>query len=221
MSGKDLEKELLWEAPHIAKEAPEQRAEVHLHEPFFEPLGDGRDVNCRVRDDHAGRLCDHALCRVEHAHDYRPGVRDDENGTGRLEHPLEKDRRLNLVEVVAVGHYLDQLQGHHNGENDASYGQDDRLGQRLYHAENVRVPALRRLAYLTAYLRDVLVDVVKETGEIRDNAAGENLFNPLGQRVFEKFYAPSPPTPRHMTRGMFLAFISRTSPRAVARASYR
>ena len=28
MSGKDLEKELLWEAPHIAKEAPEQRAEA-------------------------------------------------------------------------------------------------------------------------------------------------------------------------------------------------
>ena len=28
MNGKDLEKELLWEAPHIAKEAPAEREEA-------------------------------------------------------------------------------------------------------------------------------------------------------------------------------------------------
>lgn len=56
------------------------------------------------------------------------------------------------MKVVAVGDDLDKLQGHHDGENDAGNGQDNGLGQGLNHAENVRVPALRRLAYLTAYL---------------------------------------------------------------------
>ena len=30
MNGKDLEKELLWEAPHIAKEAPAERGGFRL-----------------------------------------------------------------------------------------------------------------------------------------------------------------------------------------------
>ena len=102
-----------------------------------------------------------------------------------------------------------------------SNGQNDRFGQGLYHRENVRVPALRRLAYLPAYLWDVLVDVVEKAGEVRDNAARENLLYPVRQRVFEELYAPSPPAPRIRARGENLAFISRTGPRAAAQASCR
>lgn len=70
------------------------------------------------------------------------------------------------MEVVPVGHYLYKLQRHHDGKDYAGNGQDNGLGQGLNHAENVRVPALRRLAYLPAYLRDVLVDVVEKAGEV-------------------------------------------------------
>ena len=115
---------------------------------------------------------DDLLRRVEHAHDYRPGVRHDEDSAGALEHPLEEHGGFYLVEVVAVGDDLYKLQGHHNGENYARNGQDNVLGKRLYHAENVRVPALRCLAYLTGNTRHIFVDVVKEAGEVRDNAAG-------------------------------------------------
>ena len=87
--------------------SPNKGAEIHVHKTFFEPLSDGRDVNRCVAHDYARGLPDDLLSRVEHAHDNRPGVGHDEDCARALEHPLEKDRRLDLVEVVAVGHYLD------------------------------------------------------------------------------------------------------------------
>ena len=99
--------------------------------------------------------------RFKYAHDYGPGVRDDEDGARRLEHPLEEHGGLYLVEIVPVRDDLDKLQRHDDGEDDARYGQNNRLRQGLDHVEDVRVPVLRRLAYLPGDARDVLVDVVK------------------------------------------------------------
>ncbi len=155
--------------------------------------------------------------RFKYAHDYRPGVRDDEDGARRLEHPLEKDGGLYLVEVVPVRDDLDKLQRHDYGENDASDGENDGLGERLYHVEDVRVPVLRRLAYLSGDARDVLVDVVKEAGEIGDYPTGQYFLYPLGERVFEQLYAPSPPAPW----GKNFAAISRIARIAAAPASCR
>ena len=153
--------------------------------------------------------------RLEDAHDYRPGVRDDEDGARRLEHPLEEHGGLYLVEIVPVCDDPDKLQRHDDGEDDARDGQDDGLGQGLDHVEDVRVPVLRRLAYLSGDARDVLVDVVKEAGEIRDYPTGQYFLDPVRQRVFDEIYAPSPPAPR----GKNLTAISRTALRAAAPAS--
>ena len=119
--------------------------------------------------------------RLENAHDYGPGVGHNEDGAGALEHPFEKHRRLYLVKVVPVGDDLDKLQRHDDGEDDASDWQDDRLRQGLYHVEDVRVPVLRRLAYLPGDARDILVDVVKEAGEIGDYPTGQYFLYPLGE----------------------------------------
>ena len=80
--------------------------------------------------------------------------------------------------------------------DDARYGQDDGLGQGLDHVEDVRVPVLRRLANLPGDARDVLVDVVKEAGEIGYYPTGQYFLYPLGERVFKQLYAPSPPAPK-------------------------
>ena len=196
---------------------PYKRADVHLHEPFFQALSDGRDVHGRVVYDHTRGAGHDALRRFKYAHDDRPGVRDDEDCARRLEHPLEKDGGLYLVEVVPVRDDLDKLQRHDYGENDASDGENDGLGERLYHIEDVRVPVLRRLAYLPGDARDVLVDVVKEAGEIGDYPTGQYFLYPLGERVFEQLYAPSPPAPQ----GKNFAAISRIAQIAAAPASCR
>ena len=58
-----------------------------------------------------------ALGHVEHAHDEVPGVGDEQNRGGGFEHPFEDHPGVHIMQVVAVGYHLDQLQRHHDGQD--------------------------------------------------------------------------------------------------------
>ena len=119
------------------------------------------DASEPMMPDDAGRLGHHALGHVEHAHDEVPGVGDEQNRGGGFEHPFEDHPGVHIMQVVAVGYHLDQLQRHHDGQDHACNRHHDGVGEVLDHAENVAVPALRGLAHLYGYIRDLLVHAVE------------------------------------------------------------
>ena len=67
------------------------------------------------------------------------------------------------MQVIAVGNHLDQLQRHHDGQDHACNRHHDGVGEVLDHVENVAVPALRGLAHLYGYIRDLLVHAVEHS----------------------------------------------------------
>ena len=68
---------------------------------------------------------------------------------------------IQIMQVVAVGNHLDQLQRHHDGQDHASNRHHDGVGKVLDHTENAAVPPLRGLAHLRGDVRDLLVHTVE------------------------------------------------------------
>ena len=139
----------------------EQRPQVHIHQPGLHIGHNSGDVDGSVRADDAGRLGHHALGHVEHAHDEVPGVGDEQNRGGGFEHPFEDHPGVHVMQVVAVGNHLDQLQRHHDSQDHASNRHHDGVGEVLDHTENAAVPPLRGLAHLYGYIRDLLIYAVE------------------------------------------------------------
>ena len=157
----------------------EQRPQIHLHEPGIQVCGDAGNVDAGVPGHHAGRAVYHALGHIENAHDDAPGVRDDQDGAGGLEYPLEKHPGVHIMQVIFIGDELDQLQRHHKGQDQTGNRQDGRFGQAADHVEHAAVPALGRLAHLGGDLPDLLVYAVEHPGEVAGNAAHQDFLQPL------------------------------------------
>ena len=65
------------------------------------------------------------------------------------------------MQVVAVGYHLNQLQRHHDCQDNTCNRHHDGVGEVLDHAENAAVPPLRGLAHLYGYIRDLLIYAVE------------------------------------------------------------
>ena len=75
----------------------EQRPQVHRHQPGLHVAHHAGNVDGGVPDHHARRIAYDGLRHVEHAHDDVPGVGDDQDRAGRLEHPLKKHPGIYVV----------------------------------------------------------------------------------------------------------------------------
>ena len=161
----------------------EQRSQVHFHEPGLHIRHDGGDVDGGVRADDPRRLRHDALGHIEHTHDDIPGIGDDEDSSGALEHPFEKHPGIHVMQVVLLHNELDQLQGHHKSQDCPGNGDDDGLGKVLDHVKNAAVPSLGRLAHLYGDVRYLLVDRIEHPGKVAHDAAHQQFFQPVCKRV--------------------------------------
>ena len=152
-------------------------------------------VDGGVAHDKAGGAVDHALRRLEYAHDDIPCVGHDEHGSRRLEHPAKEYPCVDVVEVIAVRDKLYQLQRHHKGENHACNGQDQVVREGADHAVNAGVPRLRGAADVSRRLRDLGVDVIKEAGQVVHDAPDQQLLEPFGEFFPYQIQWVSPPFP--------------------------
>lgn len=139
-----------------------------------------------VSDDNAGGVIHHALRHIKDPHHNIPGIGDNEDGAGGFENPLEEHRAFNVVEVVLVHNELDQLQGHHKGQNDPGYGHHDRLRKVLDHAENIAVPCLGGKPDLRRDLADLLIDLIKHAGQVAHDAADQDFLQPVSEDLYNK-----------------------------------
>lgn len=67
---------------HTLEPKPEQRTQIHFHQPGFHVRKDRGNINGGIRRNDPGCLCHHALRHIEHAHDDIPCIRDKEYGCG-------------------------------------------------------------------------------------------------------------------------------------------
>ena len=172
-----------------------QRAEVHRHQLGLQIRHKRRNIYGGVANNNARRAADYALRHIEHAHDDVPCVADDQDGAGRLKDPFEEHPGVHIIHIVLLGDELDQLQRHDKGEYHPRDGQNDGLRQALHHIEDTAVPALGRGADLAGDLAHLRIDLLKQPGEIVDDAAHQNLPQPVGQSVNNKTHGKIPPFP--------------------------
>lgn len=177
------------------KPQAQQRTDAPVRQGRFQIADHAGNVDPRVRDDDAGALADHALRHVEYRHDDVPGVGDDEHRAEGLENPLPEKPGVKIVEIILFHDELDQLIAHDEGEDDTGDGNDDRFREAADHVENAAVPAGRRHAHLAGDLAHLRIDLLKQPGEIVDDAAHQNLPQPVGQSVNNKTHGKIPPFP--------------------------
>ena len=174
---------------------PQKRPHVHLQQPRLKVRDMVGKVDGGVAYDKAGGAVDHALRRLEYAHDDVPSVRHDEHGSRRLEYPLKEYPCVDVVEVIAVRDKLYQLQCHDEGEDHAGDGQYHVVREGADHAVNIGVPRLRGAADVSRRLRDLGVDVIKEAGEVVHDAPDQQLLEPFGEFFPYQIQWVSPPFP--------------------------
>ena len=83
------------------------------------------------------------------------------------------------MQVVLFGDHRDQLVAEHECDDHACYGDDDRLGERTDHAENVAVPALRGLPDLFSDRRSLFVDIGKHGCQVAFDQSDEEVADRL------------------------------------------
>ena len=106
MSGKDLEKELLWEAPHIAKEAPEQRAEADAFCEGYKKFLDASKTERECVKASVAMLKEAGYTEFDRTKTYGPGDKIFWNNRGKAlaaatigTLPLEEGLRLNAAHI--------------------------------------------------------------------------------------------------------------------------
>ena len=97
------------------------------------------------------------------------------------------------MEVVTVHQQLNQLQRHHDGQNNARYGKDHGVGQTAYHIEDTAVPRLGGQTYLCGDVSHLLIHAVEHPGEVAENTADKQLFQPIRDSVKQEIYGVSSP----------------------------
>ena len=134
--------------------------------------------------DYACGSVDYALSCVEYTHHDVPCVCYDDNGTSRFENPLEKHPSVHItVHIVFVRDHLNKLYCHNERQNHACYGDYDVIRKVSYHVVDRAIPRLRGRTDLTCNITDLLIYAVEHTGEIADDTANQDLFQPFSNRI--------------------------------------
>ena len=170
------------------KPQPQQRTHIHFHEPAFQIRDHRGNVDAGVSDHHPGSAVDNALGSIKDAHNNGPGVGNDENRGSTLEHPFEEHPGVNIIEVIAVCNELNQLQGHDDCQNRSGQGENHIIGKVLNHVEDTAVPRLGRQTNLTGDLADLLIGGIEHSGQVADNAADEDFFQPIRNAIPDKIH---------------------------------
>ena len=134
-------------------EQPQQGADAHALQRGLQ-VGQHIRRNIRGALDEPGRAGNHALRHVEHRHDNIKRVGKNQDGDGRLEHPLVDVRHVNLVHIVLFQKHLNELIGGNEGQHHARYRQDHRLGELPDQGEHPGVPRRRGGSHLCRYVPD-------------------------------------------------------------------
>ena len=129
------------------------------------------------------RLLHYMLGHVKYRHDDVEGVGEHQHSGEGLENPFEEYPGVEVVEVVVVHQHLDELIGHHEGQHQPRYGEDDGLGELAYHGEHPGVPCRRGHPYLCRDLSDLLVHPREEPAEVLHDALDQKGFEPFRDGV--------------------------------------
>ena len=83
------------------------------------------------------------------------------------------------MQAVAVNEHLNQFQAHDEGQNNACNRYNDVFRQAANHLEDAAVPCLRRCADDRRRLAHAGVDGIKQSGQVADDAADQQSFQPF------------------------------------------
>ena len=108
-----------------------------------------------------------------------PCICHNEHSSKGFDDPLEEDEGLKIMHIVLVDEQLNEFQAHDECQDDTGDRYNDVLGQAPDHVENIAVPSLRGLAYSRCNIRNTCIDAVKESGQIADDPADQEPFEPL------------------------------------------
>ena len=174
---------------------PQERPHVHLQQPRLKVRDMVGKVDGGVAHDKAGGAVDHALRRLEYAHDDIPCVGHDETAAAVLNTQRKEYPCVDVVEVIAVRDKLYQLQRHHKGEDHAGDGQDQVVPERSGSCCKYWRSTPAGAADVSRRLRDLGVDVIKEAGEVVHDAPDQQLLEPFGEFFPYQIQWVSPPFP--------------------------
>lgn len=186
---------------HGLEPQAEQCADVHFHQAILDIRDDGFKIDSCIGNDDAGCVVHHSLSDLKYAHNDVPGVGDNHDSAESLHDPLEKVEGFELRHIIAFDDHLDQFICHHAGQNQSCNGDDDVFRQAFDHVENAGIPALRCCAYDCSDVRDLVVDGVEHAGEVTDNAADKQVFQPFGDLFPDKVQGASPPLQKPLPLG--------------------
>ena len=97
----------------------EQWPDVHFIQAGFQIADNSVYIYFRIGQDGAGRAVYNALGNIEHAHDYIPGICDDQHSAGGFEKPLEKHEGIDIMHIVPVNQHVNQIHAHHKCQDDS------------------------------------------------------------------------------------------------------
>ena len=97
------------------------------------------------------------------------------------------------MEIITIYQQLNQLQRHYDGEDDARDGQNHGVGQIAHHIEDAAVPCLGGQAHLGGDVAHLIIYAVEHPGEVADDTADKQLFQPIRDSVKQEIYGVSSP----------------------------
>ena len=130
----------------------------------------------------------HTLGHIEYSHNDIPGVAHNEDGAGTLENPFEEHPGVHVIKIIPFGEHLNQLQCHHQCQDDSGDGKDNGRRKVSHHVEDTAVPCLGCQPYLGGDFPHLFIYTVEQPGEVADDAADEQLFQPIRDSVHQKTY---------------------------------
>lgn len=113
---------------------------------------------------------------------------DQKNSYKGFEDPFEEDPCVYVMKIIPVYDHLDELVGHHKGEDHTRDGDDDAFGEAADHGKDTGIPCRRRQSHLTCDFANLLVDVIKHPRQICDDAFDQHRFQPFGDFVEYAFH---------------------------------
>lgn len=83
------------------------------------------------------------MANIKDSHCDVKGVGDDEHRHPSLEEPLEEHKRVHIMQTVLIRYHSDKFCHENVGNDKPRNRKHDRLGKRLYHGEDIRIPGRR------------------------------------------------------------------------------
>ena len=101
----------------------------------------------------------------------------------RLEHPLKDNPVVDVVQVIAVNEYLNELVGHNESQDQPDYGQYHCFEKVPDQEEHPGVPRRRGCSHLCRNLPDLGIDGIEKPRKVSHDPVNEQLFQPVGEKV--------------------------------------